>query len=145
MYNFSFEVYTIFSKIHFLGGRGPSAPRFLCPCLFLSLVLFLVLCWNKYITKSLYVHVYYDRSYRLRSKRPLKNLMMNISGCDYRSAGIGDIAYVKDLLTKKILTTQLRCSKFGFAYHHLVKYGWVWVVLVTKYLCFYIYICSACM
>ena len=65
------------------------------------------------------------RSYRLKSKRPLKNLMMNTAGCDQRSAGIGDIAYVKDLLTEKIVTTKLRCSKFGFAYHPLVKFGWV--------------------
>ncbi|CAB4004935.1 Hypothetical predicted protein [Paramuricea clavata] len=65
-----------------------------------------------------------DWSYRLQSKRPLKNLMMNTGGCDQRSAGIGDIAYVKDLLTEKIVTTRLRCSKFGFAYHPLVKFGW---------------------
>ena len=65
------------------------------------------------------------RSYRLKSKRPLKNLMMNTAGCDQRSAGIGDTAYVKDLLTEKIVTTKLRCSKFGFAYHPLIKFGWV--------------------
>ncbi|CAB4020784.1 Hypothetical predicted protein, partial [Paramuricea clavata] len=62
-------------------------------------------------------------SYRLQSKRPLKNLMMNTAGCDQRSAGIGDIAYVKDLLTESIVTTKLRCSKFGFAYHNSVKLG----------------------
>jgi hypothetical protein len=55
---------------------------------------------------------------------------MNTGGCDQRSAGIGDIAYVKDLLTEKIVTTRLRCSKFGFAYHPLVKFGWVWMILV---------------
>ena len=65
------------------------------------------------------------RSYRLQSKRPLKQLMMNTDGCDRRSAGIGNIAYVKNLLTKSIATTTLRCSKFGYAYHHLVKFGWV--------------------
>ena len=67
----------------------------------------------------------YFRSFRLQLTRLLKKLMMNTAGCDQRSAGIGDIAYVKDLLTGKIVTTKLRCSKFGFAYHHLVKFGWV--------------------
>ena len=46
--------------------------------------------------------------------------MMITAGCDQRSAGIGDIAYVKDLLTEKIVTTKLRCSKFG-----LPTFGWV--------------------
>ncbi|CAB4035578.1 Hypothetical predicted protein, partial [Paramuricea clavata] len=63
-------------------------------------------------------------SFRLQSKRPLKNLMMTTAGCDQRSAGIGNIAYVKDLQTEKIVTTKLRCSKFGFAHHHLLKFGW---------------------
>ncbi len=51
--------------------------------------------------------------------------MMNTAGCDQRSAGIGDIAYVKDLLTENIVTTKLRCSKFGYGYHPLVRFGWV--------------------
>ena len=51
--------------------------------------------------------------------------MMNTAGCDQRSAGIGDIAYVKDLLTEKIITTKLRCSKFGVANHRLARFGWV--------------------
>ena len=46
--------------------------------------------------------------------------MMVTAGCNQRSAGIGDIAYVKDLLTEKIVTTKLRCSKFGLA-----TFGWV--------------------
>ena len=51
--------------------------------------------------------------------------MMNTAGCNQRSAGIGDIAYVKDLLTEKIVTTKLRCSKFGHAHHRLARFGWV--------------------
>ena len=70
------------------------------------------------------LHIYF-RSFRLNSKRPLKKLMMITAGCNQRSAGIGDIAYVKDLLTEKIVTTKLRCSKFGLAYHRLAKFGWV--------------------
>ena len=73
------------------------------------------------------------RSYRLQSKRLLNNLMMNTGGCDLRSAGIGDIAYVKDLLTENIVTTNLKCSKFGFAYHPLVKFGWVWMISPTTH------------
>jgi hypothetical protein len=46
-------------------------------------------------------------------------------GCDGNSPGIGDIAYVKDLRAKKIVTTNFRCSKFGVAYHGRTKYGWV--------------------
>ncbi len=65
------------------------------------------------------------RLFRLKSKRRLKNLMMTTAGCDQRSAGIGNIAYVKDLQTEKIVSTKLRCSKFGFAHHQLLKFGWV--------------------
>ena len=36
--------------------------------------------------------------------------MMNTDGCDERSAGIGDIAYVKDLLTEGIVTTDAQSS-----------------------------------
>ncbi|CAB4013001.1 Hypothetical predicted protein [Paramuricea clavata] len=63
-------------------------------------------------------------SFRLQSQRPLKNLMTTADGCDQRSAGIGNIAYVKDLQTEKIVSTKLRCSKFGFAHHIVLKFGW---------------------
>ena len=68
---------------------------------------------------------FHFRSFRLRSKRPLKKLLMKSAGCNQRSAGIGDIAYVKDLMTERIVTTKLRCSKFGLAHHRLAKFGWV--------------------
>jgi hypothetical protein len=55
--------------------------------------------------------------------------MITNAGCHRRSAGIGNIAYVKDLQTEKIVTTKLRCSKFGYAYHHLAKFGWVCFLL----------------
>ncbi|XP_028416631.1 uncharacterized protein LOC114540704 [Dendronephthya gigantea] len=64
-------------------------------------------------------------SYRLNSKRPLKNLMlMAEKGCDANSPGIGDIAHVKDLMTEKIVTTNFRCAKFGVPYHAATKFGW---------------------
>ena len=50
---------------------------------------------------------------------------MGEKGCDITSPGIGDIAYVKDLQTKKIVTTSFRCSKFGIGYHPLSRFGWV--------------------
>ena len=54
--------------------------------------------------------------------------MMNTAGCDQKSAGIGNIAYVEHLVTEKIVTTKLRCSKFGYAYNRFVKFGWVCVL-----------------
>ena len=70
------------------------------------------------------------RAYRLKSRRALKNLMMITAGCDQRSAGIGNIAYVKDLMTERVVTTKLRCSKFGFAHHRFTKFGWVRRLLI---------------
>lgn len=68
----------------------------------------------------------YLRSFRLRSVRPLKNLMiMNQGGCGPTSPGIGDIAFVKDLRTENIVTTNFRCSKFGGYHHPLTSFGWV--------------------
>ncbi|XP_028391389.1 uncharacterized protein LOC114516186 [Dendronephthya gigantea] len=64
-------------------------------------------------------------SYRLQSIRPLKNIMIvNQGGCDATSPGIGDIAYVKDLRTEKIVTTKFRCSQFGTYRHFFLKSGW---------------------
>ena len=51
--------------------------------------------------------------------------MVTTDGCNHRSAGIGNIAYVKDLQTDRIVTTNLRCSKFGVAYRSSSYYGWV--------------------
>ncbi|XP_028413273.1 uncharacterized protein LOC114536122 [Dendronephthya gigantea] len=64
-------------------------------------------------------------SYRLRNIRPLKNIMVvNQGGCGATSPGIGDIAYVKDLRTEKIVATKFRCSQFGTHRHFLLKIGW---------------------
>ena len=56
--------------------------------------------------------------------------MMNTAGCDQRSAGIGDIAYVKNLLTENIATTKLRCSKFGYGHSSFARFGWVCVYII---------------
>ncbi|XP_028391546.1 uncharacterized protein LOC114516311 [Dendronephthya gigantea] len=64
-------------------------------------------------------------SYRLRNIRPLKNIMIaNQGGCGATSPGIGDIAYVKDLQTEKIVATKFRCSQFGTFRHFFLKSGW---------------------
>ena len=69
---------------------------------------------------------YFLRSYRLRSKRELKNLMIiNKGGCGQTSPGIGNIAFVKDLQTDDIVTTNFRCSKFGIGHHPKTNIGWV--------------------
>ncbi|XP_028413234.1 fibrinogen gamma chain-like [Dendronephthya gigantea] len=64
-------------------------------------------------------------SYRLQNIRPLKNIMIvNQRGCGPTSPGIGDIAYVKDLRTEKIVATKFRCSQFGIYRHFILKSGW---------------------
>ena len=63
------------------------------------------------------------RSYRLKNKRPLGQLLIKDRGCDSNSPGIGDIAFVKDLKTDKIVTTTFKCSVFGLA--HSSTLGWV--------------------
>ena len=78
-------------------------------------------------------HVYVYRSFRLQSTRPLKELLMTTDGCDRRSAGIGNIAYIKDLQTERIVTTTMRCSKFGYAHHSSSPFGWVRIFHFSKF------------
>ena len=66
------------------------------------------------------------RSFRLKNKRPLKNLLMlNKGGCGRLSPGIGDISYVKDLQTEEIVTTKFRCSQFSSYHSKSDGFGWV--------------------
>ena len=52
--------------------------------------------------------------------------MITDHGCDADSPGIGDIAYVKDFMTEKIVTTTFKCSVFGNAKSDtFYKSGWV--------------------
>ena len=41
--------------------------------------------------------------------------MSNEGGCGHRYPGIGNIAYVKDLMSRKIVTRNFECSRFGSA------------------------------
>ncbi|CAB4017887.1 Hypothetical predicted protein, partial [Paramuricea clavata] len=64
-------------------------------------------------------------SFRLKNKRPLKNLLMlNEGGCGRLWPGIGDISYVKDLQTEEIVTTKFRCSQFSSHHSKSDGYGW---------------------
>jgi hypothetical protein len=52
--------------------------------------------------------------------------MITDHGCDALKPGIGDIAYVKDLMTEKVVTTIFECSVFGKAKDSSIyKSGWV--------------------
>ncbi|XP_046839770.1 uncharacterized protein LOC124433941 isoform X2 [Xenia sp. Carnegie-2017] len=63
--------------------------------------------------------------YRFRNPRKLKNLMIyNKGGCTKTSPGIGDVSFVKDLMTDNVVTTSFRCSKFGVAHNERTRFGW---------------------
>jgi hypothetical protein len=67
----------------------------------------------------------------MKSERPLKELMVDDQGCTKQKPGIGNIAYVKDIRTEKIVTTGFRCSIFGGFYHSTPGFGWVSIALAT--------------
>ena len=78
------------------------------------------------------------RYFRLKNPRKLKNLMIiNKGGCDKHSPGVGDVAYVKNLLSDTIVTRNFRCSKFGLAHHPRTKFGWVCIFVLLLYACIY--------
>ena len=64
------------------------------------------------------------RLYRLNPKRELGNLFgLGKGGCTDVHSGIGNVAYVKDILTDTIVTSKFKCSKFGP--HVNAAFGWV--------------------
>jgi hypothetical protein len=76
--------------------------------------------------KIIFITACMYRSFRLKNKRPLKNLLMlNKGGCGRLSPGIGDISYVKDLQTEEIVTTKFRCSQFSSYHSKSDGFGWV--------------------
>ncbi|CAB3999647.1 Hypothetical predicted protein [Paramuricea clavata] len=53
-------------------------------------------------------------SYRLKIKRALGNLFgVGSGGCTDFHSGIGNVSYVKDILTETVVTTKFNCSQFG--------------------------------
>ena len=70
------------------------------------------------------------RSYRLQKNRALGNLFgIGNGGCTDYHSGIGDVKYVKDILTGTIVTTKFNCSQFGPD----VLRGWV-NITINKFL-----------
>ena len=61
----------------------------------------------------------------MQSERPLKELMMDKQGCAPNEPGIGNIAFVKDIQSDTIVSTEYRCSVFGKFQHPLTGFGWV--------------------
>ena len=63
---------------------------------------------------NIYILSQFYRHYRFKSPRNLSTLLMsNEGGCDYKYPGIGNIEYVKDLISRKIKTRNFNCSQFG--------------------------------
>ena len=68
------------------------------------------------------------RLYRLKIKRPLGDLFgIGSGGCTDFHSGIGNVSYVKDILTETVVTTNFNCSKFGFDNPH----GWVIIAVIV--------------
>ena len=67
------------------------------------------------------------RLYRLKISRPLGNLFgIGSGGCTDYHSGIGNVSYVKDVLTETVVTTKFNCSKFGPS----TVLGWVTITIV---------------
>ena len=64
------------------------------------------------------------RFYRLNPQREFGDIFSVNKGCPYLQAGIGNIEFVKDLLTQSVLTNNFKCSKFGPNTHDML--GWVY-------------------
>jgi hypothetical protein len=56
----------------------------------------------------------------------MKDLMIvNKGGCPYNWPGVGDVSYVKDLMTEEIVSRDFSCSIFGPYSHPIAQTGWV--------------------
>ena len=65
------------------------------------------------------------RLYRLKISRPLGDLFgIGSGGCTDYHSGIGNVSYVKDILTETVVTTKFSCSKFGSDNN----FGWVTIL-----------------
>ncbi|XP_028405295.1 uncharacterized protein LOC114527801 [Dendronephthya gigantea] len=76
-------------------------------------------------TDAQYTQTIAHWSYRFKNKRSLKELLMvNDGGCSNHFPGIGDISYVKNLMTKEIASREFSCSVFGSYSHPSAMIGW---------------------
>ena len=72
------------------------------------------------------------RLYRLKISRPLGDLFgIGSSGCTDYHSGIGNVSYVKDILTETVVTTKFGCSNFGP--NNVL--GWVTMILYCANIC----------
>lgn len=53
--------------------------------------------------------------------------MSNRGGCSHLHPGIGDVAYVKDLMSRRIATKEFNCSRFGTSIARGL--GWVYKII----------------
>ena len=60
--------------------------------------------------------------------------MRNEGGCGHRYPGIGNIEYVKDLMSRTITTRNFDCSRFGA--YIAPGMGWVYVPFTLASMCF---------
>ena len=68
------------------------------------------------------------RLYRLKISRPLGDLFgIGSGGCTNYHSGIGNVSYVKDILTETVVTTKFSCSNFGPSN----VLGWVRMILYS--------------
>ena len=77
--------------------------------------------------------VFTFRAYRFKNKRLLKHFMIvDKGGCPYNFPGVGDVLYVKDLITEEIVSRDFSCSIFGLYSHPQTKIGWVGCIILYK-------------
>ena len=76
--------------------------------------------------------VFMHRLYRLKISRPLGNIFgVGSGGCTNFHSGIGNVSYIKDILTDTVVTTKFSCSKFGS--DNIL--GWVTMILYCVNIC----------
>ena len=83
-----------------------------------------------YILHIQMIKIFFSRFYRLNPQREFGNIFSVNNGCPYLQAGIGNIEFVKDLLTQSVLTNNFKCSKFGPHTHQML--GWVYSSFFTQ-------------
>ena len=65
----------------------------------------------------------------MKKARPLGNLFgIGSGGCTDFHSGIGNVSYVKDILTETVVTTKFSCSKFG----PNNDLGWVTIIMIES-------------
>ena len=62
-------------------------------------------------------------------------MILDQGGCPHNFPGVGDVSYIKDLMTEEIVSKDFSCSIFGPYSHPIAKIGWVWIL--RHYLVFY--------